>query len=350
MGRYSTARSFLSTTPNGNIPSELETLRAILGKVRENLGSHARAILSQAANVKEGDIDNFLGQKNDIPSNATNIPRAKQPSNIFQKRMLSFLCSDDPLAKRITANESGEGWRALQSKFVQSAKIPDDDNLFCHLESIGAVTEESCQRLCRVLAGNYDVYRLTSERSGFGRLHISHLEIRAFDVYNKVPSFVNRITLDRGKERNVTGSVIELGNSYFFFGYVRRDGENIRAKKGAYHGSKVMVLREIKTISPTTLMGFFYTSGSEQVYDVGATRVVKTGGKFRHDYHRSYPLDMTNDKALDDSFKALGIGFSVKDISLEFVDRDRKDNVIFSSLDFDMISPRRGKRGRTITV
>jgi hypothetical protein len=312
---------------------EIEALREILLIARQEFRKTAgRLDIVSRANVNGNEFNNFLSRRSTNPESPYKIIT---PHNTFQKRLVNWLFSDEDAIGLAQSRMLEKQLALLRDKMIRYARIPEEDHDFDYFYSIGAVTATRCEEICDTLAGYYNVYRLSSE---VGKMHVSHLEVRPFNRYRKMPTFINRIALPGGGERHVVGHIVEIGKNYMFSGYTLRSGKVAAGLQGEFIGSKVMILKRIYGQgSPKTLMGFYYTSGSQEVYDFGATRAVETNKKY--DPKKNAVFDIPIGDPWHELNKARP--FPVDDIALRVPQGALIDGKIFSSLGFRMIYARR---------
>jgi hypothetical protein len=303
---------------------EIEALRHVLQTKR------IRAAWRKAE-VEKDDYTNFITMRGGKPKTQT-------PSDNFQRRMLDFivhtrgsLATDDLKVLKDV--------ELLIKKWKTTARVSNNDHLFNYLNSIGVIGRQQCEAICAELCGKYDLYRLSSDPEA-PNVHRSHLEILPFDIYEKLPRFENRIVLDAGRQRIAAGHIIRLGNAYILFGLVR---SNEAAAQRTFLGSKVMILRRVRQ-KPVTLMGLYYTSGSEEIYDLGATRAVLTGREFNRNDKDIFSITPGPLKEMEAEFKKNKLPTRLNDIALRFFPGPLViEDMIFASLAFNIKNPK-GKR------
>lgn len=297
--------------------------RDALRKVLRALHNQGHQALWREADVELSEYSNFVNE------------RRRDLSPQARIRVINHLVKNEgEFARALEIRRARGEFEALKKLWLSHASWIDDDHIFRHLESIGAVTKESCEEICRDIAGIYDLYRLSAEPAG--HLHRSHLEIFPFSIYSKVPRFVNQMVIGPGRLRIIDGNIIFIGHSYCFFGYVRIKS----ADQSAIIGTKVMILTRLPRPKRTTLMGPFYTSGSEEVYNVGATRAISTTRKF--DEHDEDVLDVqlgTSRKEVEENAKRLNLPFRISDLALRYPPNALIENFIYSTLKFNVKIP-----------
>lgn len=318
--------------------SEVSALRNVVIALRQKYG---RASIIAHADVDPRDFDNFTTRRG---SDENSSFRTTIPNNLFQKRLMNYMFASADVIADLMGERNADLLRdidIIRAKRGRYAQLVDDDYYFNYLASIDVTQENRCKAICDTLAGDYDLYRLSSN---VGKIHRSHMTILRYNPYRKVPFFINRLVHANLSQRTVVGSVYELGSNYFFSGFIMKDEKSTRME-GGYLGSKVMVLKKIRSQnnSDLTLMGFFYTSGSREIYDFGTMRAVRSGRKFNPKDVGELEFDMKN---VEESVEKYKLPFYVDDIALRFPKESLKDEMIFSALAFDMKYPRGRKRRR----
>jgi hypothetical protein len=314
--------------------SEVQALRNVVVALRQRQG---RASIILRADVDARDFDNFITKRAD---DAKAKFRTEVPNNTFQRRLIDYIFQSADVTNQLEElSQKDAGLRRdidiLRVKRGRHAVLGDDDYYFKHLAGIDATDENRCKAICDELAGDYELYRLSSR---VGMIHKSHMTIFRFNPYHKVPGFINRLVHANHGRRTVIGNIYELGSNYFFSGFIMRD-ENSTRMQGGYLGSKVMILKKIRNDNDVlTLMGFFYTSGSHEIYDFGAMRAIRSGKKFDPMEVGEIQFDIDN---IVGSTKELNLPFMLEDIALRFPEPALSKGRIFSALPFDMKYPRR---------
>lgn len=198
---------------------DIEHLRRVLIYAREGL-SLTRGDIAKAADVSAFDLDNFTA----LDPRSTSKPKkykSYNPRLEFQRRALYFVLNSPEIATAATTRGSPikKSFQALNKYRSKVTEPRDEDILFHHLTDIRAINSlRDCIRISDKLAGNYYLYRTLSKTNKVAR---AHLEIRKFDVYNKVPKFVHRRKDDDDKRVIFSkGTILDLNNRYIFHGLV----------------------------------------------------------------------------------------------------------------------------------
>jgi hypothetical protein len=321
---------------------EIEALRQILIALRKK---YSRSAIVTAADIDPADLDNFLNRRTQDEKAAY---RTKTPHNAFQRRMINYLFADRDITDEVNRlgqadSALAQGLSMIFAKRARYAALPDEDYYFEYLASIRAVTAQRCRSVCNELAGHYELYRFSSE----SKIHKSHLTIAEYNPYMKVPYFLNRIALSSRQRRVIVGNVYELGSNYFFHGFILRN-ERTAMTDGEYLGSKVMILQKLEASgdSELTLTGFGYTSGSHELYDIGAMRAIRTNSTFKSEEVGILDCAGASQQEIDDRIKAYNLPFDLKEIALMFPEVALRDKRIYSALRFNMSASRRERARR----
>jgi hypothetical protein len=312
---------------------EINALRTILIALRKK--KRAKDIW-QESDVDQTHYFNFVHKK---AGDQEGFRRGNVP-NVFQRRMINYIIKQRFLVNQLDVKNELE---IIRKKWEDNAVLEDTDFVFKQLKSIGATKIEDCKAICRELSGNYDVYRFVS--NPLGMVHRSHLKIYPFNPYEKVPRFTNQMVTEPGKLRVIEGNIIQIGysSSYCLFGYVRT---KTSGSPSVIIGTKVMILTKLpkKPNSCLTLMGPYYTSGSEEIYNTGATRAIRTKREFDENENDRFLVKIEGTIAsIQNSAAEHEIKFDLSDLALRFPAEALIGGMIFSSLEFNVRSPR-GKR------
>ena len=262
-------RVSLRTVWTSGSQDEIDALRAVLREAAKFTRSVA---ICAEADVLEHDLRNFLNGKSQRPAN-----------HIFGLRVLMY-------AARWTANNPSHHlstqMELIRKKFEQAIKLqPEEDYFFLHLKRLHVADERSCRRFCDAHSGNYFAYRLGHQKNTIVK---SHIEIKSFSPYNRLPRFVNKLVYgpqgDNASvgsvERTAQGQIMSINGSVVFVGFVNY-GTN-ESPTGPFKGMQINIFSEeqFDQHDRPFFEGVFlsYVYGGQ--YEYGPVKITRTDKSF----------------------------------------------------------------------
>jgi hypothetical protein len=272
--------------PIGPDRRQADALRRLTILCKE--GGRSRREISGDAGIDGVQLDDFITTR----PNSKTVYRTIVPNETFQQRLLVYLLGLDEV-KTIQADVKHprhDDVKLLEAGFAKLVRNygGSPDPLFEYYKSKNLVTSEGSSRTSELLAGQFYAYRFSS---GQDKLVKTYFKMQKPRRSENILTFVNyRREPDSTFIRETEGHVINIGENFVFFGFVKGVDRFV--------GVKIVVLHHGDFAIQDTLSGVYMSHDNDGSYDIGRMILTRTPEKFDKKNIGMVGLDQLNDRDL----------------------------------------------------
>jgi hypothetical protein len=267
--------------------SQADALRRLALVIKA--GGRSRREISGDAGIDGVQLDDFITTR----PNSKTVYRTIVPHDTFQNRLLVYLLGLDEV-RRIQADvkhPNHNDVKLIEAGFARLVRNygGSPDPLFEYYKSKTLATSEGSSKTSDLLDGQFYAFRFSS---GEDKLVKTYFKMQKPRRSENILTFVNyRKEPDSTFIRETEGHVINIGENFVFFGFVKGvvDG---------FVGVKIVVLHHDDLAIKDTLSGVYMSHDNDGSYDVGRMILTRTPEKFDKKNIGMVSLDQLNDRDL----------------------------------------------------